>query len=104
MRLLKDGGAFVFVEPVVGEGPVAGVRQYFGRVHRATNAFGDPSLDVKVRHSVIHSVILIDQWIDSSSPPANNPNADDRGAVGERRGQGRGFRGGCGGGGARLPP
>jgi hypothetical protein len=52
MRLLKDGGAFVFVEPVVGEGPVAGVRQYFGRIHRATNAFGDPSLDIKVRPSV----------------------------------------------------
>lgn len=49
MRLLKDGGAFVFVEPVVGEGPVAGVRQYLGRIHRATNAFGDPSLDIKVR-------------------------------------------------------
>jgi hypothetical protein len=47
MRLLKDGGALVFVEPVIGEGPVAGVRQYLGRVHRATNAFGDPSLDIK---------------------------------------------------------
>jgi SAM-dependent methyltransferase len=49
MRLLKDGGAFVFVEPILGEGPVAGVRRYFGQVHRATNAFGDPSLDIKVR-------------------------------------------------------
>lgn len=48
MRLLKDGGAFVFVEPVVGEGPVTGVRRYLGQVHRATGAFGDPSLDIKV--------------------------------------------------------
>ena len=47
MRLLKDGGIFVFVEPVVGDGPAAGVRRYFGRIHRATNAFGDPSLDIK---------------------------------------------------------
>lgn len=58
MRLLKDGGAFVFVEPVVGEGPVAGVRKYFGRIHRATNAFGDPSLDIKVRPTVV----AIDRW------------------------------------------
>ena len=48
MRLLKDGGAFVFVEPVVGEGPVTGLRRYLGQIHRATGAFGDPSLDIKV--------------------------------------------------------
>ena len=47
MRLLKDDGAFVFVEPLRGEGLLGGIREYFGRIHKATNAFGNPGLDFK---------------------------------------------------------
>ncbi len=48
MELLKDGGAFVFVEPVCGDNPLlAGLRRYFGAIHFATGAFGTPGLDLK---------------------------------------------------------